>query len=70
MDHFLRVYWIYYNIVSILCFGFFGCKACGILVPQPGIEPTHPVLEGSLNHWTTREVPRHNGIALLIDYIM
>ena len=32
--------------------------ACGILVPQPGIEPTTPALEGGfLNHWTTREVP-------------
>ena len=33
--------------------------ACGILVPQPGIEPTPPVLEVlSLNHWATREVPK------------
>ena len=40
-------------------FGFFwSCpKACGILVPQPDIEPTSPVLEvWSLNHWTVREV--------------
>ena len=27
--------------------------ACGILVPQPGIEPTPPALEA----WTVREVP-------------
>ena len=32
--------------------------ACGILVSQPGTEPTLPVLEAwSLNHWTAREVP-------------
>ena len=32
--------------------------ACGILVPQPGIEPVSPALEAlSLNHWTAREVP-------------
>ena len=32
--------------------------ACGILVPQPGIEPAPPALWAwSLNHWTTREVP-------------
>ena len=32
--------------------------ACGILVPQPGIEPVPPALEAqSLNHWTAREVP-------------
>ena len=35
------------------------CAACGILVPQPGIEPTPPALEvWSLNHWTAREAPR------------
>ena len=33
--------------------------ACGILVPQPGIEPVPPAVEAqSLNHQTTREVPR------------
>ena len=33
--------------------------ACGILVPQPGIEPTSPALEArSLNCWTSREVPK------------
>ena len=31
--------------------------ACGILAPQPGIEPAFPALEAwSLNHWTAREV--------------
>ena len=31
---------------------------CGILVPQPGIEPMSPALKvQKLNHWTTREVP-------------
>ena len=33
-------------------------KACRILVPQPGIEPTPPAVGAwSLNHWTAREVP-------------
>ena len=32
--------------------------ACGILVPQPGIEPVPPVVEAwSPNHWTAREFP-------------
>ena len=32
---------------------------CGILVPQPGIEPEPPALEAqSLNHGSTKEVPR------------
>ena len=29
-------------------FWFFGPEACGILAPQPGIEPTHPALEGEV----------------------
>ena len=33
--------------------------ACGILVPQPGLKPAPPTREvWSLNHWTTREVPK------------
>ena len=27
---------------------FFGRKACGILAPRPGIEPTPPALEGEV----------------------
>ena len=46
-----------YNIASILwAFLFFlffflpfGHKACGILAPQPGIEPTPPALEGRVS---------------------
>ena len=29
-------------------FFFFGPEACGILVPQPGIKPTPPALEGEV----------------------
>ena len=29
-------------------FWFFGREVCGILVPQPGIEPTAPALEGEV----------------------
>ena len=29
-------------------FWFFGHEACGILVPQPGMELTSPVLEGKV----------------------
>ena len=35
------------------------CAACGILVPRPGIEPVHLAVEArSLNHWTTRKLPK------------
>ena len=37
-------------------FWFFGQEACGILVPQPGIEHSPPVLEGEVLIRTTREV--------------
>ena len=33
------------------------CSACGVLVPQPGIEPTPPVVEAQ----TTREPLNHQG---------
>ena len=38
---------------------FWGCcVACGILVPQPGIQPVPPAVEAwSPNHCTAREVP-------------
>ena len=42
--------WLLKNLLAV---------ACGILFPQPGIKPASPALEvQSLNHWTTREVPR------------
>ena len=39
-------------------FFFFFLASCGVLDPQPGIEPKPPALEAqNLSHWTTREVP-------------
>ena len=46
MDHLKNLYWICYNIASVLRVGFFGHKVRGILAPQPGIEPTPSTLEG------------------------
>ena len=47
--------------VYLLFFFFFFWPyhmACGLLVPQPGIEPVPPAVEAwSLNHWMAREVP-------------
>ena len=46
------------KIFFLIIYLFFGCTACGILVPGPGIEPEPFVLEArSLNYWTAREVP-------------
>ena len=33
------------------------CSACGILVPQPGLNPYPVHGKCRVNHWTTREVP-------------
>ena len=44
-DNVWSLYWMSYNIVSVLCFSFFSSKTCGILSPQPGIESTPPELK-------------------------
>ena len=50
-----NVFIVYYNIASVLCFGFFGHEACGIFAPRSGIEPKPSTLEAwSLNQWTAR----------------
>ena len=62
--HFFKIFfmWTIFKVfiesVTIwFTFCFSVLEACGILVPQPGIETILPALEGSLNHRTTREVP-------------
>ena len=42
-------YWICYNIASVFMLWFFCPKACWILAPWPGIEPTPPALEGEVS---------------------
>ena len=41
-------------------FWFFSHEACGTLASQSDIEPTFRVLEDSLNHWTSKDVPGVN----------
>ena len=48
VDLFKSLYYICYNIVSVFMFWFFGCEACGILVPQSGIESAPLALEGKV----------------------
>ena len=45
-------------------FWFFGCEACGILAPWPGIEPTPSALEGKV---LTTGLPRKS---LLVIYFI
>ena len=46
------IFKVFIEFVTILflfyVFGFFGREACGILAPQPGIEPTPHALEGAV----------------------
>ena len=58
VDCFKSLSWIYYSIISVLCFDFFGHKACGTLSSLTR-DWTHIPCIGrwSVNLWTTREVP-------------
>ena len=57
MWNIFKVYWICYNIASVLYFGFW-LQDIGDL-SSPTRDPTHTPCIGrwSLHHWTTREVP-------------
>ena len=46
---------------------FFGCQACGILPPQPGIESAPPPLEGSLTTGSPGKSLNFNLAILMID---
>ena len=49
------------NSFSLSLFFFFGCEACGILVPRPGTESMPPGAEAwNPNHWNTKEFPWSN----------
>ena len=60
VDHFLSLYWISYNIVSVLCLGFFfGPEAYGTLTLQPAMETAPLALEGEVlttgSPWESQE---------------
>ena len=40
-----KVFIEFVTILLLFIFWYFGCEACGILAPWPGIEHTHPALE-------------------------
>ena len=51
----LHLYWVFFVFVFVFVL---PCrKACGILVPWPGIDPDLSVRVSSLNHWTTKGFP-------------
>ena len=54
---------IHYNISSVLCFGFFGRDAFGILASQASIESPSPALEGEV---LTTGLPGRSFICFLL----
>ena len=57
---FCGVFWTCLFLAFIFFFFLPSNAARRILVPWPGIKPVPFTVEaGSVNHWTTREVPRH-----------
>ena len=53
VDHFIYFFISFFkvfidSVTSVLCFGFFGPKACGMLAPWPGIELVPSALEGKV----------------------
>ena len=58
---FKSLYWICYNIGSVLCFWvFWPCSMWDLSSPARGRNHTPFFGRWSLNHWTTKEVPKHS----------
>ena len=56
-DFFESLYWICYNIHSVLCFGFLAARQVGSQLPTRDRTCNACPGRWSLNHWTSREVP-------------
>ena len=55
------------NVTILLLLYFFGCKACRILAPQPGIEPMPPALEGQILTKIKIKTPRKSLMCWIYD---
>ena len=55
---------------SVFTFFWSLCAACGVSVPQLGMEPGPSAVKApSLNHWTAREFPVTNSINTKVYYL-
>ena len=52
------VYWIHYNTAFVFCFGFLALRHVGLLRPKQGLTLRPPHWRQSLNHGSSRDVPR------------
>ena len=57
VDHLKNLYWICYNIASVLCFVFLPQGMWDLSPPTRDWTWTPCLGRWTLNHWTTREVP-------------
>ena len=48
-DHVKSLYWICYNITSLLCLGSLAVRHVGPQLPDQGLNPRPPALEGELS---------------------
>ena len=48
VDNFLKVFIEFVTILLLVSVFFFSHKACGPIVPQPGVKLTPPALEGEV----------------------
>ena len=61
-----RSLWVIYFYLFFNFIFWLPCRACGILVPKPGIEPMLPAVESqSLNHWTLPEIQASPWLSIL-----
>ena len=44
----MTIFKVFIEFVTILFLFYVGHEACGIIAPQPGIEPAPPALEGKV----------------------
>ena len=51
---------VFIEFVTMLLLFYVGPEACGILALPPGVQPAPPGLEGTVFHWTAREVPENS----------
>ena len=64
-----KVYWVCYNIASVLCFGFWPQGRWDLSSPTRDQTCNPCIGRLNLNHWTAREVPNQPPLLDDLDFI-
>ena len=67
VGYFKTLCWICHNIASVLCFGFLAARHVGSLFLTSSQTCTPCIGRRSLNHWTSRGVPKPVVLTGLLD---